>query len=80
MKIGNFGFELTDWRVEQEREQGIAKASKALSRAGSLTCARCGDEIDAARRLALPSARRCRDCQQDFETKQKARGRWCCLI
>lgn len=67
MKIGNFAHELADMRAEQEREAGIAAARKPLKQAGTFDCVRCGEEIEAERRAAMPSARRCVDCQEGFE-------------
>ncbi|WP_346915386.1 TraR/DksA C4-type zinc finger protein [uncultured Roseibium sp.] len=34
---------------------------------GADECVDCGDPIPEARRLALPSARRCAGCQTSFE-------------
>lgn len=70
MKIGNFAHELADMRAEQEREAGIAAARAPLKQAGTLDCIQCGDEIEAERREALPSARRCVDCQERLERWQ----------
>ncbi len=75
MKIGNFAHELADIRAEQERDAGIAAARAPLKQTGTLECIRCGDEIEAERRAALPSARRCVDCQESFERWQATRKR-----
>jgi len=66
MKI-NAALELADLRAEQERERGIKAAQQALLQEGRDDCAGCGAEIEAQRREALPSARRCIECQTAFE-------------
>ena len=50
---------LTDTRVAQIRG--------ALCLKGDEHCNDCGDRIDVRRRLALPSAQRCIECQTKFE-------------
>ncbi len=70
MKLGNFAFELADLRAEQERQAGIDRASKAVREVGAIDCVRCGDPIDKERRQAMPSARRCIDCQLGVERDQ----------
>lgn len=67
VKLGNFAHELADLRAEQEREAGIQAARKALATQGSRVCVGCGEEIEAERRAALPSAKRCLQCQQRLE-------------
>lgn len=57
--------------IEEVRDAGIARAAEALAAAGSPGCTDCGDDIGAARRAALPSARRCISCQDAAE--QRAR-------
>lgn len=47
--------------------RAIAAAKAGLAGEGSADCADCGDAIPEARRTALPSARRCVDCQAKFE-------------
>lgn len=74
MEAGNKAHELADLRAEQERDAGIAAASAALVGDGSDICVRCGEEIEPERLAALPSARRCVDCQSKLEREQ-SRGR-----
>ena len=50
----------------------IANISAGLATLGSDECTDCGDGIPAARRKALPSARRCVGCQSQIE--REARG------
>ncbi|RIV83023.1 hypothetical protein D2V17_14300 [Aurantiacibacter xanthus] len=41
----------------------------SLSGRGEEHCCDCGDPIDVARRMAMPNARRCFDCQEDHERR-----------
>lgn len=75
MEGGNKGHDLADLRAEQEREAGITSAQQALMQRGFDVCVSCGDEIEAERRAALPSAKRCIDCQQKIELNQSRRRR-----
>lgn len=73
MKIGDFVHELADIYAEQERQAGIAAARKPLMQTGAFNCVRCGEEISNERRSAMPSARRCLDCQKGVERWQAMR-------
>lgn len=64
MTIGNAAFERGEQLAEQERETGIAAARQTLHQSGSAICISCGAEIEPDRREALPSARRCLECQE----------------
>ncbi|QSZ56879.1 MULTISPECIES: TraR/DksA C4-type zinc finger protein [Rhizobium/Agrobacterium group] len=68
---GNAAFEQADMRAEQEREAGIAAASRTLRSPGTIQCEDCPNDIPRERRIALPSAIRCIQCQTRHE--QKAR-------
>jgi phage/conjugal plasmid C-4 type zinc finger TraR family protein len=46
---------------------GAQARAAALAEPGSGICTDCGEPIPAARRRALPSARRCLDCQSFIE-------------
>ncbi len=72
MKMGNAAFELAELRAEQERDAGVFRARAAIRGHGEAHCITCGDPIDVARRMALPSAKRCLDCQSRLE---RFRGR-----
>ncbi len=63
----NFDIELAEARVGQERDAGLARVRAQLMGQGADECVDCGDPIPEARRLALPSARRCAGCQTSFE-------------
>lgn len=65
--LGNRAFELAAQRADQERDAGVARAIAELAAAGALDCVDCGQPIAAARRLAIPSACRCVDCQGSWE-------------
>ncbi|WP_433849604.1 TraR/DksA C4-type zinc finger protein [Brucella pseudogrignonensis] len=66
----NAALELTDLRAEQERERGIKAAQQALLQEGREDCVACGAEIEPERREAMPSARRCVECQTLFERRK----------
>jgi len=54
-------------QIEATVSDRLWAARANLSRPGSLDCIDCGYSIPRARRLALPSARRCVQCQSDYE-------------
>lgn len=66
-------FGLAELRSEQERSTAIASARARLRRLGEDNCVACGDPIDVAGRMALPSARRCVDCQIKHEKDKHRR-------
>lgn len=74
MEAGNKAHDLADLRAEQERDAGILAVQSALNQKGSNICISCGDDIELERRAALPSARRCVQCQQQLERQGKQRG------
>jgi phage/conjugal plasmid C-4 type zinc finger TraR family protein len=51
---------------DTQREEALARQARAaaLEQPGDRICSDCGTEIPLARRRALPSARRCVDCQE----------------
>lgn len=67
MNVGNLGHELADMRAEQERGAGIAAVQRTLAQNGTGYCIRCGENIEPERRAAMPSARRCVECQTLIE-------------
>lgn len=72
MKAGEREIEIAELRVEQERECGVARIRARLDAAGQDDCTDCGEQIDAARRAALPSAVRCMRCQGIFERARRS--------
>lgn len=65
--LGNRAFELAAQRAEQERDAGVARSIAQLSAPGAEDCVDCSEPIGEARRLALPSAKRCVHCQTRLE-------------
>lgn len=57
-------------RVQAENEAAIMTARSALAHAGSRICLDCGCDIEAERRAALPSAKRCIECQTFMEAEK----------
>lgn len=55
--------------VARQTDQAIARIRAGLDEPGDDTCHGCGEEIEAARRAALPSATRCLRCQEVFERR-----------
>ncbi len=62
MSFGNRDYDRADQLAEAERANSVARAQASLEGAGEHFCVDCGIEIPAARRTALPSARRCITC------------------
>ncbi|MEO9612619.1 MAG: TraR/DksA C4-type zinc finger protein [Nitratireductor sp.] len=71
MKAGNAAFDLADRLAEGERAAGVARAQAALRGDGERHCVDCGEAIEAARRRALPNARRCIECQRLRDQSQR---------
>ena len=57
--------------VAREVAATIGGVQRTLAQPGAADCIQCGDPISAARRQAMPSARRCTECQRraDGETR-----------
>jgi len=53
--------------VTLAQQAGLAGVHRALAAQGAADCVTCGDAIEPARRAALPSARRCHDCETKAE-------------
>lgn len=66
-----------DGAVQEQIDDTVSDAVR-LARAkmregeGEIHCARCGEEIPAARRLALPGARTCVPCQSALDSRPTA--------
>lgn len=73
MNFGSSLFETAEILAEQERQAGIDAARRSLKTMGSLECEDCPQLISRERRLAMPSAVRCVDCQARFERRMKRR-------
>ena len=63
--------------VARHTDEGLYQAQQALAQAGCADCKDCDEPIAQARRLAVPSAQRCTDCQSlhEMRTKQAPRRR-----
>jgi DnaK suppressor protein len=62
-----------DFALMQMKSETLHRIDEAIQRleAGSYGhCAECGEEIAEARLSALPFAERCRDCQEQEESKR----------
>ena len=55
----------------QLREANIKNAVGPLAIEGSDDCTSCGEEIDLARKNAMPSARLCLSCREKFEKRNR---------
>lgn len=64
-------FALADEIAESERAEGLYQARVALSGDGCEECTDCGEPIEHLRRVAMPNATRCIECQSTFEDKNK---------
>jgi phage/conjugal plasmid C-4 type zinc finger TraR family protein len=71
MHAGNRAIERAEEMVAMERDTAIARIRGTMASAGSELCEDCGDAIEAMRRAAMPSARRCASCQERFELKKR---------
>jgi len=69
----NRDVEVAEAAVERERDLEVRRIRGDLELMGDSECRDCGDPIDVARRMALPSAKRCVDCQQAWERKNRVR-------
>lgn len=71
MQASERDIEVAEAAVEHERDRQVRRIREDLELSGETHCRECGDPIDVARRLALPSAKRCVDCQQAHEKMRK---------
>ena len=59
--------EVSEEKVEQERQVRVDAIRQELLRQGTVKCADCGCTISLARRRVYPSATRCLECQESVE-------------
>lgn len=57
--------------VDAERDRVVARIRSKMVLKGDEYCQDCGDPIDVARRMALPSATRCVECQDAHERQRR---------
>lgn len=69
MRISNFDRESAEKRVDDEIRAVVSKIHREITRPGETCCVDCGEEIEAQRRQAMPSAIRCVVCQKKHERK-----------
>lgn len=70
-EVGSREIEMAEEMVTREAETGVARIRGSLAAAGLADCEDCGGPIEPLRRAALPSARRCADCQRQSETSKR---------
>lgn len=68
---GNRAIERAEAMVDLERETQIAGIRQHLAEGGSAHCGDCGEAISKKRRAAMPSARRCAECETRRERAAK---------
>lgn len=67
LDLGERGLERAEAYERLERDGAVARIRNSLAGLGEEFCIGCGERIEEARRIALPSATRCIDCQSDLE-------------
>jgi phage/conjugal plasmid C-4 type zinc finger TraR family protein len=71
MDLGERGLERAEALERLKKEGAVARIRNNLAEVGETFCIGCGERIDEARRMALPSAKRCTPCQTDHEKGRK---------
>lgn len=74
MKVGERLIEAAEANVALERDTEVNRIRAGLAMQGASHCGSCGDEIEAERRRAMPSATRCIDCQGRHERSARRRA------
>lgn len=64
------GLERAEEFERMERDAAVARIRNNLTGLGEEFCIGCGERIDEARRMALPSAKRCITCQSRMEKRR----------
>lgn len=67
MDLGERAIKRAQEFEQRQRDAAVARIQTSLSGLGEEFCIGCGERIEEARRLALPSAKRCVDCQTKVE-------------
>jgi phage/conjugal plasmid C-4 type zinc finger TraR family protein len=68
MDLGERGLERAEAFERLSNDAAVARIQNSLAGLGEEFCLGCGERIEEARRVALPSAKRCLDCQTLLET------------
>jgi len=64
------GLERAEEFERLQRDAAVARIRNNLTGLGEEFCIGCGERIDEARRMALPSAKRCIGCQSQLEQRK----------
>lgn len=70
MDLGERSIERAEEFERRQRDAAVQRIRNNLVGLGETFCLGCGDKIEDARRMALPSAKRCVDCQSKAERKR----------
>lgn len=70
MDLGERSIERAEEFQLRQRDAAVARIQRSLAGLGEEFCLGCGERIEEARRVALPSAKRCVDCQSMQERGQ----------
>lgn len=70
MDLGERSIERAEEFERRQREAAIQRIRNNLIGVGEEFCIGCGERIEEARRIALPSATRCIDCQTKAERRK----------
>ena len=60
--------------IERVQAAGVRRVKAELATIGETECRGCGEEIEPARRAAMPSATRCIVCQGRVERRERSRS------
>lgn len=70
MDLGERSIERAEEFERLQRDAAVQRIRNSLVGLGEDFCLSCGDRIEEARRMALPSATRCVDCQTKIVRKR----------
>lgn len=70
MDLGERSIERAEELERLQRDAAVRRIRNNLVGLGEDFCITCGERIEEARRLALPSAKRCVDCQSAKESRK----------
>lgn len=70
MDLGERAIERAQEFEQRQRDAAVARIQTSLAGLGEEFCIGCGDRIEDERRMVLPSARRCVDCQTKVERRR----------
>ncbi|MFN3990038.1 MAG: TraR/DksA C4-type zinc finger protein [Erythrobacter sp.] len=73
LDLGERGLERAETFERLSNEAAVARIRNNLAGLGEQFCITCGDRIEEERRAALPSAKRCVGCQEQFERHKVSR-------